>query len=553
MTTPLEDYLKSHTDLSPPTSGGDGSRRFDLILPTLPEGRSFKAWLELPKTFPERSLAKIRFSPEFILKIPHVESDGKLCIDAGDPGPLSGANPTERIDQLLNSFFEKFLDPWCKGLLDNDFSLEALNYWTIHCNRNLSDRSALFKIYTVDARINDTVVYEGLYIPSKRIALSAQNNYAMVSRYVSAIAPNAQIRKMLIADIPISHPLTPHSWPTDLKSIYRILNSRLDRTTAEKFIRTSFHRKTAIHKVVLLRAPGCNFGFLLPGGPNAIVRKDKSIHSYPSTRMLPIQVERLDPAWTCGREQHNEIPLRQHTHILVVGAGALGSPVIEQLAKAGAGQITIVDNDLLSSANINRHILGADAIGSAKAVTLAHQLSIRYPSCKFAGVRLTASNWFQKNTLKNIDLVLDLTGEPDVRLDVENARTQNKCALVIGWFEPYVAAAHACVLPAGIGWLNGQPDRLESLQAIEWPDDVMQKEPSCSSTFQSYTPAAATYGVALVTEAALDILDQKIVVPAMRHWIRGQKFLDQNRPGLQLREWAASAASFDGITLEHPL
>lgn len=545
--------MKSHTELSPPTTGGDGSRRFDLILPTLPEGRFFKAWLELPKTFPERSLATIRFSPESILNIPHVEADGKLCIDEGDPGPLSGANPTERVDQLLHSFFEKFLNPWCSGLLDKDFSLEALNYWIIHCNHNQSVGSALFKIYTVNARINDAAVYEGLYIPNKRIAFSAQNTDGLLSRYISAMVPNEQIRKMLIADIPISHPLTPHSWPTDLKSIFRILNSRLDRTIAEKFINASIHRKSAIHKVVLLRAPGCNFGFLLPGGPTTIVRKDKSIHSYPSTRLLPIQVERLDTAWTCGREQHSEIPLRQNKHILVIGAGALGSPVIEQLAKAGVGQITIVDNDLLSSANINRHILGADAIGSAKAITLARQLSIRYPSCKFLGVRLTASNWLQKNTLKNIDLVLDLTGEPEVRLDVENARMQKKCALVIGWLEPYVAAAHACVLPPDSSWLNGQPDRLESLHAVEWPDDVIQKEPSCSSTFQSYTPAAATYGVALVTEAALDTLDQKIIAPTVRHWIRGQKFLDQNRLGLQLREWAASAASFDGITLEHLL
>ncbi|OHX37328.1 hypothetical protein BJL95_19800 [Methylomonas sp. LWB] len=116
--------------------------------------------------------------------------------------------------------------------------------------------------------------------------------------------------------------------------------------------------------------------------------------------------------------------------------------------------------------------------------------------------------------------------------------------------EPYVAAAHACLLPIGQPWMIDQVDRLESLQAVTWPDDVMQHEPSCSSIFQSYTSAAATHAVALVAEAALNLLDGKIKRPNVQHWIRGQAFLDAQRPGLNLREWAIAAAPFDGISFE---
>lgn len=137
MTVSLDNYLAAHPGLQPEISGKqDGVRRFPLILPALHEDRSFKAaWLVLPAEFPETGSAHILLSPDAILRIPHVESDGKLCIE-GDPGPLSGANAEDRIAELLHAFDEKFLHPWCSGLLDGDFAKEALNYWLIQCKRH---------------------------------------------------------------------------------------------------------------------------------------------------------------------------------------------------------------------------------------------------------------------------------------------------------------------------------------------------------------------------------------------------------------------------------
>ena len=53
--------------------------------------------------------------------------------------------------------------------------------------------------------------------------------------------------------------------------------------------------------------------------------------------------------------------------VLCVGAGGLGSPVIEYLAAAGVGTLGLVDDDRVSLSNLQRQVIHAtDRIGQPK-------------------------------------------------------------------------------------------------------------------------------------------------------------------------------------------
>lgn len=62
-------------------------------------------------------------------------------------------------------------------------------------------------------------------------------------------------------------------------------------------------------------------------------------------------------------------------HVLVVGVGAIGSHVANNLARAGFGRLTLVDDDKLLPHNLSRHILGGTSVGLSKAKALAAELS----------------------------------------------------------------------------------------------------------------------------------------------------------------------------------
>ena len=72
-----------------------------------------------------------------------------------------------------------------------------------------------------------------------------------------------------------------------------------------------------------------------------------------------------------------------NSHVAVFGIGGVGSYCAEALARAGVGQLTLIDDDTVSVSNLNRQLVALHStIGKAKTDVMAQRIHDIAPDCK---------------------------------------------------------------------------------------------------------------------------------------------------------------------------
>jgi adenylyltransferase/sulfurtransferase len=98
------------------------------------------------------------------------------------------------------------------------------------------------------------------------------------------------------------------------------------------------------------------------------------------------------------------------SHVLLIGAGGIGSPAIQYLAAAGLGQITAIDDDEVALSNLQRQTLyGSGEVGAAKVAAAAEAVARLNPGVRFTGIR-------ERIGPANAEVLLG-AARPDVVLD----------------------------------------------------------------------------------------------------------------------------------------
>ena len=121
------------------------------------------------------------------------------------------------------------------------------------------------------------------------------------------------------------------------------------------------------------------------------------------------------------------------SHVLIIGAGGLGSPVALYLASAGVGRITVVDHDRVDATNLQRQIAHTMArIGTFKADSVVQAIAALNPDVKVVPVRRQADDALLDQLVKQADLVLDCTDNFSTRHAINRACVNYRKPLVSG-------------------------------------------------------------------------------------------------------------------------
>lgn len=95
--------------------------------------------------------------------------------------------------------------------------------------------------------------------------------------------------------------------------------------------------------------------------------------------------------------------------VIVFGVGGVGGFAVEALARAGVGEITVVDNDTISLTNLNRQIIATyDTIGKAKVEIIKERIQSINKECIVITNQIFVSNDNIEEIIpKDIDYVVD--------------------------------------------------------------------------------------------------------------------------------------------------
>ncbi len=90
----------------------------------------------------------------------------------------------------------------------------------------------------------------------------------------------------------------------------------------------------------------------------------------------------------------------QKSHIMVFGCGGVGSYAVEALARAGVGEITVIDSKTVGFSNINRQLVAYNStVGKNKVDVEKERIADINPDC----VVNTVTEFFDENSSLSLD------------------------------------------------------------------------------------------------------------------------------------------------------
>jgi molybdopterin/thiamine biosynthesis adenylyltransferase len=143
-------------------------------------------------------------------------------------------------------------------------------------------------------------------------------------------------------------------------------------------------------------------------------------------------------------ERIPEVAELRRKKVAVVGLGGIGGPSALELARAGVGELRIVDHDIVDAATSVRHPLGFQWAGMGKARAIAETIqrnspytAVKYFRHRIGSVRSTADDSSDLDVvdelLDGVDLVYEATTEHGIQFQLSELARERRIPYVEAW------------------------------------------------------------------------------------------------------------------------
>ncbi|PDS34684.1 hypothetical protein CO665_29460 [Rhizobium anhuiense] len=362
-------------------------------------------------------------------RLPHLLGESRsFCYYASGAVVLDRYNPGGTMLQCLQQA-DSVIRKAVRGQSDTDFADEFHNYWA---------NSFLFVDLPPDFTGKAKVRYLDIDRREERSAVLCLDDSWLVDVHRSNgnRLPDGDDCVVVSTDQALS--LNPDDeWPpTNLLKINRWLQWVDPKLVG--LLERSFGSGNSLTRWVAIRA--ANGTYVYSATLPAVLQKEEFRKSRQSN--LPVVLSRLsgkvdvkrnsgvpaDTDYIFTRNMGNMINLAGK-RILLIGVGTIGGFLAQQLAQSGAGsgggELTLLDTDVLRTANLGRHLLGIPYIDRNKAEACAEFLKQQLP---MLDVRFRVQDALDVLVGEGLpyDLIVDATGEEALSLAINERAIRSK-------------------------------------------------------------------------------------------------------------------------------
>ena len=494
-------------------------RHFNFVL--VGKKRKWDVCIYFPLRFPYCLPKSELLNRELIGTLAHIDQTGTICIEESDTVFADFTRPSDIVCKFIKDVV-RFLDRVSLKIYQDELLDELEGYYQPDKSIN-SFYHAKDKAETVYLRVMER---EGKKGPTHAIPVVICGRDQPLPRQFSNVKQLGQYRATKILHLPLEAAVLPPQGGKIFSSQYF--------TTLLDYI--SEQNKKRVNKLVK-QCRSFNMFYVLLTMPRTNGERTQFLLKFSADHHLTHPIVEHSDDWkielfSISRNSKEYLlergggeVLLSNKKVAVVGCGSVGSQVANMLAKAGVGELVLVDPDFLSADNIYRHNLGGRELnyeannktGSVgawyKVNALSYKLQRDLPYIKVSAKPMNLAEVINDKDLVNCDVIVVAVGAPSVNLQINQAlKDRNFNNVVFSWNEAAGIGGHSIALNLQISCyqcLHTEDNQLKAqseLSLVCVGQAISKNLTGCAGVFTPFSFLDSNRTAELAATQAIDIL-----------------------------------------------